>query len=159
MHAGGGKAYQRVPRLNSAAIHNFRPVHQAHGKTSQVILPFGIETGHLGGFPADKGAPRLAAAVGHALHDLRRLLGHQLSCSQVVQEDQRRCALANNVVHAHRHAIDTHRIVNIHHKGQFQLGAHAVGAGHHHRVLPAQAGYRKEAAKGAQVAQHPVAEG
>jgi hypothetical protein len=72
--------------------------------------------------------------------------------SEVVEEEQRLCPAHHQVVHAHGHEIDANRVVLAHEKGQLQLGAHAVGAGHQQRVLVVL-GQRAQASEAAEISQ------
>ena len=53
----------------------------------------------------------------------------------VVEEEQRLGPAAEGVVDAHRHQVDADRVVHAGQLGDFELGAHAVGAGDQHGVF------------------------
>ena len=55
--------------------------------------------------------------------------GTFLPAGNVVQEKQGLSPGAGHIVHAHRHAVNAHRIMLIHQKCQLQHGAHAVRPG------------------------------
>ena len=58
----------------------------------------------------------------------------ELARRQVVEEEQRRRALHGDVVDAVVDQVLADRVVNAQLKGDLQLGAHAIGARHQHRV-------------------------
>src|SRR5699024_10353606 len=104
------------------------------------------------GLAAHQGRPRLDAAFGHALDQVRDLFRHVFAAGDVIQKDQGLGAGADDVVDAHGHAVDDHGVVPVQQHGDAQLGAHAVGARDQHRVLDAGAVQLKQAAKAAQAA-------
>src|SRR5699024_965878 len=105
-----------------------------------------------GGLAAHQSAAGLHAALGHAGHQLGDFFRHVFAAGDVVQENQRLGAGADDVVDAHGHAVDAHGVVLVHQKGDFQLGAHAVGAGDQHGVGHIGAVQLKQAAEAAQTA-------
>ena len=129
MNAGGRDADKDIPRRQLLPGDQVLLICNPHGKARQVILVLGIKTGHLRGLPADQSRPGLQAALCHALHDLGDLLRHIFPAGNVIQEKQGLSPGAGHIVHAHRHAVNAHRIMLIHQKCQLQLGAHAVRPG------------------------------
>ena len=121
----------------------------------QVVVLLGHHAGMLGRLPADEGAAGLDAALRHAGHDLGDLLGEVLPAGDVVQEEQGLGAAAHHVVDAHGHGVDADGVVLIQQHGDFQLGAHAVGAGDQHRLLHAGKVRGEQAAKPADAGDHP----
>ena len=83
----------------------------------------------LGHLAADERAAGLAAALADAPDDFGHGPGIQLAHGNVVEEEQRLGTGGQNIVHAHGHQIDAHRIVHAKTLGDLQLRAHAVGAG------------------------------
>ena len=110
-------------------------VHDTNGKSGQIVFVFRIESRHLRSFTANQAAFRLNAAFSHALHDGCHLLRNVLAYCNVVQEKQRLRANADDVVHAHCHAVQTYRIVLVLEERQFQLGSHAVCSTYENRLL------------------------
>ena len=109
----------------------------------------------LGHLAADERAAGLAAALADAADDLGHGLGIQLAHGHVVEEEQRLRAGGKNIVHAHGHQIDAHRIVHAEALGHLELRAHAIGARHQKRighVLGRRDG--EQAAEAADVAHH-----
>ena len=91
----------------------------------------------LGCLSAYQGAARLHAAFGNARHKLRHLFGYVLSYGYVVQEEQRLCSAADDVVDAHGNAVYAYGVVLAEDLRYALLGAHAVGAGDQYRLLHA----------------------
>ena len=83
---------------------------------------------------ADERAARLLASLADAGDDLGDRLGLELADGHVVEEEQRLGAGCEDVVGAHGHQVDAHRVVLSEHLGDLELGAHAVGAAHEQRV-------------------------
>ena len=81
--------------------------------------------------------------------------GVVLAAGDVVQEEEGGSAAADDIVDTHGHAVDAHGVMLVHQEGQLQLGTHAVGAGHQHRLLHAGQIRGKHAAEAAQGAHHP----
>ena len=128
MHARGGKRDHDVPFLHALVVHHLVAVDDAHRKSREVVLVLGIESGHFRRLAADERAARLHAAFRDAAHDRRDLFGNVLPAGDIIEEEERFRAAADDVVHAHRHAVDAHRVVLVHEEGEFELGAHAVRA-------------------------------
>ena len=154
MQARGGQGDDRVARLHALAVEDFFPIDHADAETGQVVLVLGIETGHFCGFAAHQRAAGLHAALAHALDDIGDALGHVFAAGDVVQKDEGLCAAAHYVVYAHGHAVDAHGVVLVHQKGDFELGAHAVGAGNQHRAGNARQIQFKQAAEAADARNH-----
>ena len=99
------------------------------------------------------GAAGLHAALAHARHNGGDLLRHVLPAGDVVQEEERLGPADDHVVDAHGHAVDAHSVVLVLVKGQLELGAHAVGAGHQHGLLHALHVQLEQPAKAAHAAE------
>ncbi len=133
-----------VPGSSAAALG--RP----HGEAGQVVVARGVHAGHLGGLPAHQGAAGQAAAFGDAAHHTGGVGHRQLAGGEIVQEEQRLGALHHQIVHAHRHQVDAHLVVQAALDGHHQLGAHPVRATDQHRIGEAgrpQVEQRPEAAQ------------
>ena len=152
MHTGGGQRQDDVAGLHGGVVQDLALVHHAHGEAGQVVFLLGHHAGMLGCFAAHQGAAGLHAALGHAFDDLGDLLGNVLAAGNVVQEDQRLGAGADDVVDAHGHAVDADGIVLVHVLGHTQFGAHTVGAGDQDRMLHTGAVQLKQTAETAQAA-------
>ena len=135
VHARGGQGYERIALAHCGAVEYLLPVDEADGKAREVIFVLGVEARHLGGLAADEGGPGLDAALGHACDDVGYALRHILAAGDVVEEEERRGAGADNVIDAHGDAVYAHGVVLVHEEGYLELGAHAVRAGDEHGGL------------------------
>ena len=135
MQPAGGEAQNGIAGHDRAAVDDLAPRRNAYAEAGQVVIARRVEVGQDRRFAAQQGAVGLDAAVAHALHDLfqqqRIVLGHR----HIIEKEQWLGAAAQGIVDAHRHQIDAHGRVSAHRAGDFQLGAHPVGAGHQHGVL------------------------
>jgi len=86
---------------------------------------------------AHQRAARLAAALGDPGHHGGGGLHVQLAGGVVVEEHQGLGALGQQVVDAHGHQVDAHRVVNAGLDGHLQLGAHPVGGGDQQGIVVA----------------------
>ena len=152
VHTGGGQGEDHVTGCHGLVAQDLFLVHNAHGETGQIVLVLRHHARVLGSFAAHQCTVGLHAALGHALDDVGDLFRHVAAAGDVIQEHQRLCTGADDIVDAHGHAVDTDGIVLIHDHGNLQLGAHTVGAGDQHRVLVTGAVQLKQAAKAAQTA-------
>ena len=151
MHAAGRQRDHRVARLHRFVVNDLRLVHQTGAVAGQIVFVLGIEAGHLGGLAADQRRAGLHTALAHALDDLLDPLRNILSAGNIIQEKQRFRSAADNVVHAHGHAVDTDGVMFVHQKGQLQLCPDAVCAGNQHRPGNAAHIRLKQAAEAAHV--------
>jgi hypothetical protein len=101
----------------------------------------------LGSFAADKCAARLNAALRHAGNDRGYLFGDISSAGNVVQEEQRLRSAADNVVHAHRHAVDPDGIMLFQQERKLQLGPDTVRPRYQDRGADPRKIQRKQAAE------------
>ena len=152
VHTGGRQSDDHIAGLHGVIAQDLFLVHDAHGKTGQIVLVLRHHARVLGRLAAHQRAIGLHAALGHALDDLGDLFRDVAAAGDVVQEHQRLCTGADDVVDAHGHTVDADGVVLVHDHGDLQLGAHTVGAGDQHRVLVAGAVQFKQAAKAAQPA-------
>ncbi|MPM93357.1 hypothetical protein SDC9_140494 [bioreactor metagenome] len=82
----------------------------------------------------------------------------QLAAGEIIEEEQGLGALHQHIVHAHGHQVDAHGVVHIPLECQLELGAHAVGAAHQHRLLVAL-GHLEQRAEAADAGHHAFAQG
>ena len=150
MEAGGGQGDDDIAGLHGLVIEDLFLVHNAHGETGQIVLVLRHHARVLSGLAAHQRTVSLDAALGHTLDDLGDLLGDVAAAGDVVEEDQRFCTGADDVVDAHSHAVDADGVVLVHDHGDLQLGADAVGAGDEDGVLVAGAVQLKQATEAAQ---------
>ena len=78
----------------------------------------------------------------------------ELSGGEIVEEEQRLGALNDDVIDAHRHQVDAHRVVAPGIDGEPQLGADPVGSRHQHRFSVAVERHLDQRAEAADAAQH-----
>ncbi len=155
VQAARRQADQHVALAHGRGIEHLRPVHHAHAEAGQVVVVRVHHAGVLGHLAADERAAGLLAALADARHDLGHVLGLELADGHVVQEEQRLGARGQDVVRAHGHQVDAHRVVLAGQLGHLELRAHAVGAAHQQRVVHVL-GRRdgEQAAEAADVAHH-----
>ena len=151
MNAGTRQPEHRVARRHAMRqqVPAFR---RADREAGEVVVAFPVQPGHLGGLAADQGAAGLVAARGDAGDHLARLARIQLAGREVVQEEQRLCALHHEIVDAHRHQVDADRVMDAGLNGDLQLGADAIGAGDQHRIDEPRRLQVEQRAKAAQAA-------
>lgn len=77
----------------------------------------------------------LPAALGDAGHDGARHAHVERAAREVVEEGERRGAVAQQVVDAHGHEVDADGVVVADALRHLQLRAHAVRSQHQHRLL------------------------
>ena len=134
MHAGGRKCQQDVPHSHPVAGNDLRFIHHAEGKTCEVILILGIKAGHFCRFTTDKHTARLHAALCHTFDDGRNFFGYILPRRNIIKEYERLGTRTDDVVDAHRHAVDADRVVQAGEESNLQLGANTVGTAHENRI-------------------------
>jgi hypothetical protein len=117
------------------AIDDSRAIDGTDDEARHVVFAVGVEAGHLGGLAAQQRAAVVLARPREALDDLLRHIRREATSGEIIQEEQRRRALHEDVVDAVIHQVDTDRPVTVRQEGDFQLGADAVGARHEHRLL------------------------
>jgi cardiolipin synthase len=88
------------------------------------------------------------------MHPARGVRHVQPAGGEIIQEEQRLGTLHHQIVHAHRHQIDADMVMQPGLDRQHQLGAHAVGGRHQHRVGEACRLQVEQRAKPAQAAHH-----
>ena len=135
--AGRRQADEDVARRDFAAVDEVGFFDDADGKAGDVVFARLVEAGHFCGFAADERRARLRAAVGDAFDDVGGDFGFEFAAGEVVEEVLRRGAVAEDVVDAHGDGINADGVVFAEGKGDFQLGADAVGAGDEDGVLVA----------------------
>mgnify|MGYP002416089685 CR=1 FL=1 len=156
--ARGGQRQNDITGLHGVVVQDLFFVHNAHGETGQIVLLLRHHARVLGGLAAHQRAIGLHAALGHALDDLCDLFRDVAAAGDVIQEDQRLCTSADDIVDAHGHAVNADGVVLVHEDGQLDLGAAAVGAGNQHRLFHA-GGQTKAAAEAAYVVQAALVAG
>ena len=156
VHARRCQAQHHVARGDLLAVNDLRLFDRADGEAGQVVFTGRVHAGHLGRFAADQRATSQFATARHALDDSGRGGHVELAAGEIIEEKQRLGALHQDVIDAHRDQVDADRVVPVQLERQLQLGAHAVGARHQHRLLVFLADF-KQRAEAADAAHHAFA--
>src|SRR6185436_13520795 len=124
--------------------------HTSDDEARQVVIRWGVQSGHFGRLPADERAAVLAASGGDPRYDGFNDRWIELAEGHVVEEEQRNRALHEDVVYAVVYEIAPNRVVPIRVDGNLDLGAHTIGTGDQNRLPEAggNAEHPAEAAKG-----------
>ena len=128
----GRQPDQRVPRPHPVRRRAPLLLHHAHDEAGQVVVPGGVEVGHLGRLAAQQRAAVLPAPRRHPRHHLRDHPGLEHAHPDVIEEEERARALDQDVVHAVVHEVVPHRVVLPGAHGHLQLGPHAIRARYQH---------------------------
>ena len=128
MDARARQAQDHVAGADVSGIEHLGAIDDAHGEAGQIVVVRAHDAGVLGHLAAHERAARQLAAVGHAFHDLRHVLGLDVPDGHVIQEEQRLGAGGQDVVHAHGHQVLAHRLVTVQQLGEHELGAYAIRA-------------------------------
>src|SRR5690606_9687899 len=134
MHAAGGQSDDGIADADPAAVQNGGFFDCADGKTRQIVFTIGIHARHFGCLATDQGTAGALAAFGDSANHAAGRIDVQVAAGEIVEEEERLCALGENVVHAHGDEVDAYGVVPIPLECQTQLGAHAVGARYQHRL-------------------------
>jgi hypothetical protein len=130
-----GEGDHVVAGLHAFPADDLRLVDDPDAEAREVVVAVGVHPGHLGGLAAQQRAGGLLAAVDDPLHEVEEHGLVDLAHRDVVEEEERRGAGDDEVVHAHRDEVDADRVVDAELAGELELGPHAVGAGDEHGVL------------------------
>ncbi|VTR64016.1 conserved hypothetical protein [Desulfosarcina cetonica] len=149
VQTAGGNAHQLMAGADLRAVNDLGIVHNTYGKAGQIVFIVLVEPRHFGGFAADQGTVGLDATVADALDDGGDGFTFQLAGRQVVEEKEGSGPLHGNIVDAHGHQVDAHRVMAIHQKGDFELGPHAVRGTDQDRAFHVGGVQRKQAAEAA----------
>src|SRR5438309_2078379 len=134
MRAARGEPEDHIARADRAPVDDAILLHHAEREAGEIVFVPGEGVRMLGRLAADQRAAGQLATRSDALDDLRRNAHVELFADVVVEEEQRLSTASENVVDAHRHEIDAHRVVPLPLEGELELGADAVGSRHEHRV-------------------------
>ena len=149
VHAAAGDGNDLIAGDHSAAIDQGVFLDDRHTEAGQVVATGAIEAGHFGSFAAEQGAAALAAAIGNPLDNGRHGLRAELAGGQVIEKEEGLGAAGDHVVDAHGHQVDADTVVAAVGLGQFELGAHPIGARHQQGLAQA----RRQSAQAAEAAQ------
>ena len=125
---------QHVAGRNVAARQDLAPLDGADGEPCEIIVLVPVHARHLGRLAADEGAPGFAAALRNAGDHVTGALHLELAGREVIQEEQRLCALHDEIVDAHGNEVNADRRVPARIDGDLELGADAVVGGNQDRI-------------------------
>ena len=152
LEAGRGETDEHVARADRLARDEVLPRDLADDRSADVVLAVRrVEAGHLRRLAAEEREPVAAAAAAEAGDDLGEDLGVELRGAEVVEEEERRRSLREDVVHAVVHEVLAHGVVDAGHVRDLELRADAVRGGDEDLVLPGRA---EEAAEAADVGEN-----
>ena len=149
----GSQTQHDVTRFDAAAVDDALFFDHADGEARQVVFAFGIHAGHFGSFAADEGTAGFFAALGDTFNDVGSAGDIEFAAGEIVKEEQRFCALNQNVVDAHCNEVDADGVVFVPVEGEFELGAYAVSAADEHGIFVFFADF-DQCAEAAQITQH-----
>ena len=135
MYAGGSNTNQHIAHFDFGAIDEFGLFYHSGRITRDVIFAIGIHTRHFCRLASYKGTSGLAASFRYTADDCLDLRRDVMSHCHVVQEDKRFGSLRQDIVHAHRHGVNTDGVVFVHRKSDLQFGSHAVGSANQNRFF------------------------
>ena len=98
----------------------------------------GVHARHFGSFAANQRAASLQAPVGDASDHAFCYAVFQFAGGEVVEEEQRLCALDDQIVHAHGDKIDADRVMAIRIDRQLQFRTDAVVSSDKQRIFVAR---------------------
>ena len=134
-------------------------VDEADDESREVVVSERVDPRHLGGLTSQQRAARLAARTGHAFDELREHLWVELPGREVVEEEKRLCALAQNVVDAVVDNVPAEVGEVAGHRRDLRLGADAVDRRHDERVVHSGEHSLKKCAKAADSADDIIVSG
>ena len=126
MYTARRQAEKNITRFNFFAGNHFAFIYNANAETSNVIFTFGIEACHFSSFAANQSATGFFTSICNTFNDVSNFLRINFIYSNVVKEEQRFCALYQNIVNAHSNCVLTNGVVFVSHESQFQFGTNAV---------------------------------
>ena len=158
MHPTGGQPQHNVAACHVGAIENLRFFNGADGEPGQVVFARRVHAGHFSRFPTDQGTAGQLAASGDATHNCHSGFHFKFAAGKVIKEEERFGTLNQDIVHAHGHKVNAHRVMHVPFKRQFELGADAIRATDEHWLAVAL-GNLEKCAKTANARQNAFAHG
>ena len=144
VYTGRSHSNQDIPRTQVLTCNQVLLIYNTHRESCQVVLILRIKARHLCCLSANQGRTGLPASLSHTLYNRGNFLRNILAAGNIIQEEQRLTTSAGHVVDTHSHTVDSHCVMLIHQKCQFQLGSHAVSTGQQSRLLhPLERGHGK----------------
>ena len=110
-------------------------IDHAYCESRKVILILLHKSRMLGCFSADQSCSGLCTAFYHTAYDLCDLFRIILAACNIIQEKQRLCPCAGNIVDAHCHCIDSNGVMLVHNHGKLYLCSASVCSGNKSRLL------------------------
>ncbi len=131
--SAGRDSDQHVAGAHAGRLRNFRALDDPDREAGQVVLARLVESAELRGLAADQAHAGLIASAGDALDDIQRDFLFELAAADVIEKEHWTRRVADDVVDAHRDAVDADGVVTAGLKRNHQLGADAIGARDQHR--------------------------
>ena len=132
VQAAGEQADDLIARFDVLGRDHPLALDHANGEAGQVEVVFAVEVGHLRRLAAEQGTARRLAAGRDAGDELGDEVRLELVNRDVVEEEERLGAAAEQVVDAHRDQVDAHGVVAFGLDRDQQLAADAVRTTHEH---------------------------
>ena len=148
-----GEADEHVAEADALGPELGAALEDADGEAGDVEVVGAHDPAVLGGLATKQGTAGLTAALGHAADDLGDAIRVDRADGHVVEQEERLGTDAHEVVDAHGHEVDPHRVEAVGEAGHLELGAHAVGGGHEDRVRGAGEVEGEQAAEAADAAE------
>ncbi len=117
-----------------AAVDQPRSIDDSNAEPGQVELVVGHHAGVLRRLATDELTAGLAAACRHAIDDPGHPLGHDAADREVVEEEERLGAVADDIVGTHRDQVPADPVEPVQAATELDLGADAVGRADQHRL-------------------------
>ena len=105
VQAIGRQSQKLVARHDAPAVNDFRSFHHADDRSRQIDSLFPVNIRHFRCFTAQKGTIVGTTRSSYPFDDLGNPFRPQMAAGDVVQEEKRLCALAEDVVNAMMHDI------------------------------------------------------
>ena len=105
-----------------------------YAEPGEIVVAFRVHPRHLGALPPHQGRTGDAAAFRDSANDFGGNVLVDARGSEVVQEEERFRSRAQDVVHAHRHQVDSCAVVAAVLDRDRELGAHPVRTRYQHRA-------------------------
>ena len=127
------ESYQHVAGAHARRLGNSRALDNSHREAGQVVLAGLVESAQLRSLAADQAHARLITSARDTFDDVERDFLFELARPDVIEKEQRPRRVADDVVDAHRNAVDADGVVTPGLEREHQLGADAVRARDQHR--------------------------
>jgi len=159
MQAVRRQPHQNIADLNLLSGDDLVATHCADDRARKVIFAVRVEAWHLCRLSADQRATVGFASLADALHYPLDNHVFEFAGGQVIEEEQRGCALHCDVIYAVIYKVLPDGMVNAQVKRDLQLCSHTVGARDQYGVGKLFEIQREQAAEAADLAQHLLVEG